>query len=217
MRDMPSFSPDLRFGIEVAGQRTYTWRVRSAANSPQLYVERENLAGVTHISLHTSGRWHIKVHDRKIHQWIRPAEMTPGYTRALVIMQPVAVATISLPLPDAQFLNILKVPADAEPTHFDLFIERPGANLGSWPGQRAMGTTLVGRLPLADGAGTCCVVSRQAPIPPGSMTAERPSQEVFTRMQDAASKGHLYATDIVELEDGTVAQIDLRHAVASET
>jgi hypothetical protein len=69
---MSSFSPDLRFGIEVAGQRSYTWRVRSAVKSPQLYVERENLAGVTHVSLHTSKRWHVKVRDRKVHQWIWP-------------------------------------------------------------------------------------------------------------------------------------------------
>jgi hypothetical protein len=217
MRAMSSFSPDLRFGIEVAGQRSYTWRVRSAVKSPQLYVERENLAGVTHVSLHTSKRWHVKVRDRKVHQWIRPAEITPGYTRALVIMQPVAVATISLPAPaDALILNILKVPADAEPTHFDLWIERSGANLQSWPGQRAMGTALVGRLPLADGAGTCCVVSRQAPIPPGSITLARPPQEEFARILDAASKGHFYVTVTADLEDGTVPQIDLRHAAASE-
>jgi hypothetical protein len=209
-------SPDLRFGIEVDGQRSYTWRVRSAVKLPQLYVERENFPHVLHLSLHTSGEWRIEVRGREVHKWKRPAELTPGYTRALVIMQPTVVATIAQPAPTGA--EILKLPADAEPTHFDLWIERPGANPQSWPGQRAMGTAFVGRIPLAGGAGSCCVVSRQGPIPPGSITRPKPSQEEFARMRAAAAEGHLYGTITAELEDGTVALIDGRFDPAkSET
>lgn len=109
-------SPALRFGIEVDGRRSYTWRVRSGAQHPELFVERENLADITHLSLHASGKWHIKAHNRTVYKWVRPAEFTPGYTRALAIVQPVVVATITLPAPaDAQVLKLLKLPDDTEP------------------------------------------------------------------------------------------------------
>jgi hypothetical protein len=204
-------SPALRFGIEVDGRRSYTWRVRSGAQHPELFVERENLAAVTHLSLDASGKWHIKAHNRKVYKWVRPAEFTPGYTHALAIVQPVVVATITLPAPtDAQVLKLLKLPDDTEPMHFDLWIERPGANLQSWPGQRAMGTALVGRIPLADGAGFCCVVSRQGPIAPGSITLPKPSEEEIARMLDAAAENRLDGTMVGGLHDGTVVLMDGR-------
>jgi hypothetical protein len=212
---MTSPSPDLRFGIEVDGQRSYSWRVRSGSKKPELFVERENLPPTVHLSLHESDEWHMKVRRRKVHEWHKPAELTPGYTRALAIVQPVAGAMFALPAPaDA---HILKLPADAEPTLFDLWIERPGANLQSWPVRNANRTAFVGRIPLAGGASTCCVVSRQAPITPGSATLERPNEAQLTWMRDTAAEGRLYGTIIGSLDDGSVALIDGRGSVTSET
>ena len=206
---MPSPTLDLRFGVVVNGQRSYTWHVRSGANKPELFVDRENLPHKVHLSLHKSGDWHMKVGRRAVHEWRRPAELTPGYTRALAIMQPVAVAMFALPAPaDA---HILKLPADGQPTQFDLWIERLGANLQGWPGKNADGTLLVGRIPLAIGAGTCCVVTRQAPMGPVSFTsADRPTDRQRTWMQDRATEGRLYHTLIGELSDGTVVLLDGR-------
>jgi hypothetical protein len=205
---MTSPSPDLQFGIEVSGQRSYTWRIRSGAKNPELFVERENLPPAVHLSLHASDEWHMKVRRRGVHRWTKPAEITAGYTRALAIVQPVTVAMFALPVPVGA--QILKLPADAEPTEFDVWIERPGANLQNWPGKNADGTVLVGRIPLAGGAGTCCVVSRQTAIAPGSATLERPTQEQLTWMQDTATEGRLYCTIIGDLDDETVVLLDLR-------
>ena len=93
---MPSPSHDLRFGIEVNGQRSSTWHVRSGANKPELFVDRENLPPKVHLSLHASAEWHMKVRRQVVHKWDRPAELIPGYTRALAIVQPVAVAVFAL-------------------------------------------------------------------------------------------------------------------------
>jgi len=150
----------------------------------------------------------MKVRRRRLHQWRKPTEITPGYTRALAIVQPVAVAMFALPAPAGA--HILKLPADAEPTKFDVWIERPGANLQSWPGKNADGTVLVGRIPLVGGAGTCCVVSCQTAIAPGSATLERPTEKQLTWMQDTAAEGRLYCTIIGELDDETVVLLDLR-------
>jgi hypothetical protein len=205
---MTSPSPDLRFGIEVDGQRSYTWRVRSGAKKPELFVERENLPPAMHLSLHVSGDWHMKVRRRKVHRWDRPAEITPGYTRALAIVQPVSVAVFALPAPAGA--RILKLPADAEPTQFDLWIERPGANLSGWPGKNADRTQLVGRMPLQGGAGTRCVVSRQVHLTPGSATLERPTGEQLDWMQARTAEGRLFATLVGGLSDGTVVLLDGR-------
>ncbi len=210
---MTSPSPDLRFGIEVDGQRSYTWRVRSGAKKPELFVERENLPPVVHLSLHASREWHMKVRRRKVHEWARPVEITPGYTRALAIVQPVAVATFALPAPAGA--HILNRPADAEPTEFDLWRERPGANLQGWPGKNADRTQFVGRISLAGGAGTCCVVSRQVTLAPGSATLEGPTEAQLTWMNDRAAEGRLYGTLIGGLSDRTVVLLDHRYAPAT--
>jgi len=120
--------------------------------------------------------------------------VVPDYTRAVGIVQPVATAVREDP--PAEETVLVPVPADANPTTFSLFIERPGANLdNSWPGKNADGTTLVGRIPLA-GAGTCCVVALQQPLQPGRADFPRPSHDELRWMRDVAARGPLITTII---------------------
>jgi hypothetical protein len=205
---MTSASPALQFGIQVRGQRSYTWRIRSGAKNPELFVERENLPPTVHLSLHASGQWHMKVRRRREHQW---PQAGGDHTRLHPCSGDRAagdVAMFALPAPAGA--HLLELPADAESTAFNVWIERPGANLQSWPGRNADGTVLVGRIPLAGGAGTCCVVSRQTAITPGSATLERPTDRQLTWMQDTAAKGRLYCTIIGDLDDKTLVLLDLR-------
>jgi hypothetical protein len=162
-----------------------------------------------HLSLHTSTKWHMKVGRRTVFEWDQPAELIPGYTRALVIVQPVAVAMFALPKPaGAAFLDL---PVDAEPTLFEVWIERTGANLLSWPGKNASGTALVGRIPLAGGVGTCCVVSLQAPVPSVSYTPPiGPTDEQFSWFEKTSAQGSLYGTMIVGSDDGALFLLDGR-------
>jgi hypothetical protein len=102
-----------------------------------------------------------------------PSGTTPGRSG---IVQPVATAVRDDPPTEETVL--VPVPADANPTTFSLFIERPGANLdNSWPDKNADGTTLVGRIPLAAGAGTCCVVAPQQPLKSSRADFPRPSDD----------------------------------------
>jgi hypothetical protein len=139
--------------------------------------------------------------------WARPDEVVPGYTRAVGIVQPVATAVRDDPPSEEAVL----VPAAANPTTFSLFIERPGANLDdSWPGKNADGTTLLGRIPVAAGAGTCCVVALQQPFQPGRADFTRPGDDELRWMRDVAARGPLIMTIVGELSDGAIALIDLR-------
>jgi hypothetical protein len=132
-----------------------------------------------------------------------------GYTRAFGIVQPVAVAHRDLPAPAD--VELVTVPPDAEPTTFSVFMELPGANThNSWSGKNAMGTTFVGRISLADGAGTCCIVAHQEPLEPGQLTISRPPKEQLAQFRELALAGRLGMTVIGSLSDGAIAVIDLR-------
>jgi len=140
-------SPILRFGITGDGKRSSYWRVRAGMAKPELFLEHEGFGKVWHISLHVSGEWHMVTRRKERATWDRPGELFPGYTRAVGIVQPVAVAHREGPAPaDVQLVSVAP---DADPTTFSLFIERPGANQATWPGKNAEGTTFVGRIPLA--------------------------------------------------------------------
>jgi len=205
---------DLRFGIELGGRRSRLYRVRSAAQQPQLYVEREGLDKVVHVSLHTSGRWHVQVKRRgAVINWSRPAEVTPGFTRALVIIQPEAVAVVDEPERPGDVV-LMPMTAGEDPVHFDVYLERPGANLASWPGKNAMGTVLVGRGPLAGGAGTCCVVARRADVESGPVTLPRPDPDEVERMKADIARGDRYMTLFAMQPDGAMALIDGRAELA---
>jgi hypothetical protein len=150
----------------------------------------------------------MKVGRQERISWARPDEVIPGYTRAVGIVQPVATAIRDDP--PAEEVVLVPVPADASPTTFSLFIERPGASLdSSWPGKNADGTTLVGRIPLVAGAGTCCVVALQQPLQPARVDSPRPSDDELRWMRAVAARGPLIMTIIGELSDGAMALIDL--------
>jgi len=201
-------SPILRFGITVDGRRSSYWRVRAGVKQPELFLEREGYGKSWHFSLHESGNWHMKERRKKRVTWDKPAELVPGYTRAVGIVQPVAVAHREDPA--TEDVELVPVVPDADPTVFSVFIERPGANLDGWPGKNAERSTFVGRVPLAAGAGTCVVVAVQAPLQPGRVGMPRPSDEELRQMREWAVNGVLVTTIIGKLSDDAIALIDLR-------
>lgn len=201
-------SPILRFGIIANGKRSSYWRVRAGVAKPELFMEREGYGKKWHFSLHSSGQWHMKESGEERINWTRPSEVIPGYSRAVGIVQPVAVAHQQDPAPEG--VDLLPVELDAEPTTFSVFLERSGANLDGWPGKNADSSTFVGRIPLAAGAGTCCVVAVQAPLAPGRVELPRPSEAELRQMREWAVGGVLVTTIIGEMSDGAIALIDLR-------
>ncbi|MEV4517143.1 hypothetical protein AB0K00_50340 [Dactylosporangium sp. NPDC049525] len=105
-------------------------------HQPELFLEREDYGRRFNLGLHASGQWHMKEGRRERITWPRPAEVFPGYTRAVGIAQLAAVADREDSAPAD--VALVSVTEDAEPTTFSLVIERPGANLDdSWPGRNA--------------------------------------------------------------------------------
>ena len=150
----------------------------------------------------------MKMGRREQVSWGRPDELIPGYTRAVGVVQPLSVVDIeSAP---QQSTKLVSVPPGSDPITFSIFIERPGANLNSWPGKNAMGTAFVGRVPMAGDMGTCCVVAHKEPLQPGEMRLNRPTDEKLAEMRAGAANGTLFMTLMAEFSDGAIALIDLR-------
>jgi hypothetical protein len=203
-------SPIVKFGISTGGKRASYWRVRAGMKQPELFLEREGQEDKWHLSLHASGQWHLKRNGQVVMRWTRPAEVVPGYTHAVGVVQPVVVAHRDEATPEDVVL--VPVASDAEPTMFGIYMERPGANLNGWPGKNANGTVLVGRIPLSAGAGTCCIVALQEPLQPGRLEFPRPREDELRHMRESAVNGVLVATVFGELSDGAIALFDLRAA-----
>ncbi len=201
-------SPVISFGISSGDKRSAYWRVRSGMKKPELFIEREDHGALWHLSLHESGRWHLKMTNEARVHWVRPAEMVPGYTRAVGIVVPYMVTYKEDAAPAG--VELVPIEPHSDPMTFSLFIEEPGANLDGWPGKNAMGTALVGRLPLAGGAGTCCVVAHQEELGPASWHFSRPTDEALAWMRESVASGSLYMTVVGEMGDGAIALIELR-------
>lgn len=201
-------SPIIKFGITTDGKRSSYWRLRAGMKRPELFLEREAYGKNWHFSMHASDRWHMKENRKERVPWTKPNEVVSGYTRAVGIVQPVAVAHREDQAPGDVVL--VPVAPDAQPTTFSVFIERPGANLNGWPGKNADGTTFVGRVPLAAGTGTCCIVALQQPLQPGRLNLPRPTDDELRQMREWAVNGVLGTTIVGEFSDGAIALIDLR-------
>jgi hypothetical protein len=201
-------SPIIEFGITTDGKRSSYWRLRAGVKRPELFLEREAYGKRWHFSMHASGRWHMKESRKARVSWTKPNEVVAGYTRAVGIVQPVAVAHREDQAPSEVVL--VPVAPDAQPTTFSVFIERPGANLNSWPGKNADGAAFVGRISLAAGAGTCCIVAVQGPLQPGRLDLPRPTDDELRRMREWAANDVLVITIVGDFSDGAIALIDLR-------
>ena len=196
------------FGITADDKRSAYWRVRSGTRRPELFIEREDHGAIWHLSLHESGQWHMKLRGEQRVHWVKPAEMVPGFTRAVGIVLPVTV--IHKDIPALVDLRLVVVEMDSEPTAFNLFIERPGARLDIWPGKNAMKTMLIGRMPLAAGAGTVCIVANHEPIQPSNVNAPRHSDEELAWMRESAARGSLYMTVVGRMPDGGISLLEVR-------
>jgi hypothetical protein len=159
---------------------------------------------------------HLKVkHRGAVIEWSRPKEMVPGYTHAVLIVQPAAVAVVDQSKMPPDIALVPMKGGEDRPVHFDVILERPGANMASWPGKNATSIVLVGRVPLANGAGTCCVVARQAEMESGSVTLPRPEPDEVERMRAQIARGDTYMTLFAMQADGAMALIDGRAELAT--
>lgn len=190
----------IRFAVgSDDGPQSSIWRLWTRAKWNDVYFSGRNLGGVFKVSLHGAkadkpALWRIAFvrsdspflkpgQDRAVQEWSPPAELTPGWTRALNLGIPaseVVMPRYRSALTDK--VTWFPVPPAGWAVNFDVFFASP-AVLGpdEWPGRDSMGTRPVFRAPLADGR-TVWLLAHAAKVDEGV----REGIEKVRRMIEAA-------------------------------
>jgi hypothetical protein len=205
---------ELKFGIAApgGGPGHRYWTLRCSAKRPELYVMGNSTGSFMHVSLHEAAEhWHVKVKREGrhvvVHRWA-PVELAPGYTRGVEIVSHRVSAATGAPATRSG-VAWYQPQGENVRVHFDLILEAAGANQESWPGRGAMGTSLMGRRPLA-GGGTACVVARELEHSEQAFRIPAADPEAAkAQLREAVAKAESpWLTIVAEGEDGHLALVD---------
>jgi hypothetical protein len=185
----------IRFNVSDGTRRSADWRVWTSSNADDVYAAARLTAGEIKISLHQSGSWQHGFtaagkaaaslppgESRHFTIWQRPAEIVPGWTRAVRIIIP-DTALQARPAPGTPKKPVTELlttqSGDATiVTIAEIWLES-AANPSSPP---LAGSQLAGRLS-QPGGGTVWVVGRRTTLPWDPY--ERFSQMVDSARSDA--------------------------------
>lgn len=215
----------LRFGINDGhGLRAATWKLwtETSGQKSEVYLACRSLGGKLKASLHQSGAWHVAYSketfkndvsdalpdmDRYIQKWPRPAEIAPGVTLAYRIVTPWSATTI--PIDNSSVKDMVWLPAAPKPqaTEIDILIVKPITVVSGWPGQRSMGTSLIGSMRLENGE-TVWAVCGTVPMPDMGTIAKGPGHFFKGRDEKDLQGERLRVLAFGELPDGSRVMYD---------
>jgi len=204
---------EIRFGVrsEDGRFRSGTFKLWTLPSKDDVYIVSREVGRDLKVSLHEKGVWHLKfeptgpnagVGPPSTERWPRPPETAPGMTRAfaVVVPAPAVRVPISEEIAVAPILWFVLEPGVAA-VQFTVIFTAPGAKVSSWPGARAMGTTLIGRIRLPCSAEMVWVVAHaldEVPVPRELRNGQPKSlpildAEARDRLLTAATAGSLKA------------------------
>jgi hypothetical protein len=168
------------------GFRGSTWRCWIPGRAKNdIYLAPRSIAGSYKISLHQSGDWRLALTEqfekklrsegrwndgigRLLAQWPRSRTIGPDTVLAFRIVVPHSAVTIpSDPAVLPREMVWIDPPTPGRSVEVSLLIIERELPQHKWPGQSAMKTQFVGRMPLPNGH-TVCIVSREAEVPSSS-------------------------------------------------
>lgn len=191
----------VRFGVgSASGPRSGVWRVWTNNRRDDVYIAARTLGSELKVSLHP-GFWYFGFterhagresnlippgRDRRLHRWERPAEFTPGWTRAFEIVVPESELVDHGKAYEGAQAIWLPAPASGQSVHFNLLLSKPGAPRGRRGFPTAEGyesvSEIVTRLGLSTGEDVWVI----AHVQPTDPTDSEKIQDVRTRMGAAA-------------------------------
>ena len=81
--------------------------------------------------------------SRKMEEWPRPPELSPGFTLALRVIVPSGAVCVPCSSLSSKLVALAPPPPDRA-REIVICFTKPGAKVSGWPGRRSMGTQLVG-------------------------------------------------------------------------
>jgi hypothetical protein len=217
----------IRFAVgSPNGPRGSIWRLWAKRND--VYIAARDLGRDFKASLHEFGGWREGLtaehaakwgvpggQDRAVKLWQRHSEFAPGMTLAFRISVPWSEVTPAPPLADEKRPIVwIPPPPVGAITAFTVLYLAPWVPVTGWPGQRSMGTQLVGQVPLANGE-TVWVVVREEPLQPRMQAeldkAKRAGLEAMRLV--AAAKGRPVVAERMlvsgDADEGTRSYLDV--------
>lgn len=196
----------LRFGVgrSESSQSGY-WTVKGVKRAADLYIAYSDIRGdMFHISLHDDAEhWQLTLDHldgRTEHKKLsKPPPLGPGLNRAIsLVADPAPVDT-----PTQKKVHWEAAPTSDTSRWFHVLMEEPfDGDYGSWPGQRSMGTKLVGRVRLG-ASSTAVVVTNEGALAPERIRL--PDEEAKERFVELV--GDPVGTTVLcipfQMEDGT--------------
>lgn len=209
----------IRFSVlNQRGLRSATWNCFAHTHKDDVYLTCREMKGAMKVSFHESGKWHVGFDktflDKKAPKdsplsknrfplkWPEPQELSPGVILAFRIIVPEDV--INVPKKEERkSLVWIPSPPIGKAVEIAILLTHPEAKVSSWPGAKAMGTSLVGKIDLESGK-KVWVVHRVIDLPPRMVPTTRVKPTFFRNLTPEEEKGQgLRAIGIGKHEDGS--------------
>jgi len=163
--DMPEYEQVLRFAVGSAiGRRSRSWRVWVPRRKSDVYISGRSLGASVKASLHESGTSRFALttewvrrkrfqapegRDQRLAvEWERPRPIPPRrFARPFTIIVPWDEVRERDALEKGAIVWVAP-PADGMAVHFDIVYTPAGTIVSGHPGERSMGTVLVGEVEL---------------------------------------------------------------------
>ena len=157
----------IRFSVSnQRGFRSATWNCFAQTQKDDVYLTCREFKGAMKVSFHETGEWHLGFDktfldknapkdsplliDRLPLKWQEPQELSSGIILALRILVPENVITVPKK-EEKKSLVWIPSPPIGKTVEILIFLAPPEAKVSTWPGERAMGTKLVGKIELDSG------------------------------------------------------------------
>ena len=213
----------IRFGITDSNkQRAATWKLWTPKLKTDIYLSCRELRGAIKTSMHQSGSWHFGYtketgskyfeteeafyKNQYIEKWPRPKTIGEGVTLAFRIVTPFSAVTTPI---EKNEQDIIWIPNCSEglATEIDIIITQNYEGSDNWPGEKNMGTKIIGSYKLDNGE-TVWVVYWYIPMPNFSSISGNTFQFFKGRNKSELKSNNLKAIIFADENDGSRTLFD---------
>lgn len=213
---------EIKFGITDDSRRAATWKLVTPKSKSDIYLSCRELRGAIKASMHQSGSWHLGYtketgskyfeteesfyENQYIEKWPRPKPISKGITLAFRIVTPFSAVITPVEKNQKKIIWISNC-QEGQATEIDIIITSKYEGLDNWPGEKGMGTKIIGSYNLDNGE-TVWVVYWYIPMPNLSSISGNTFQFFKGRNKSELKSNKLKAIIFADENDGARTLFD---------